>query len=246
MTAPPSQPVTPDDHPAAAFAAPETPQPGEPGPVADHAGDEPGPGPWWRSLVRPRSLISLVAALVAAALWLGGGFEEAESLPSDPRPAPVGEPVDVAPLTATVLRAYWTTKTVDGVYYRAEGRRGLLLVVDLTNTSDAPVPVGVQRAAIRTDATELLDWTGNPVTSERAEPTFHRLSDGLGGGALQPGLTTTTVMVWSQATTAPVPTQLVMTLHSHTWRESTLTGQEGWHDPVAVAVVTVPVKELQP
>lgn len=246
MTAPPSQPVTPDDDPAAAPAAPDSPQPGEPGPVAEHAGDEPSPGPWWRALVRPRSLIAVVAAVVAGALWLGGGFEEAESLPTDPRPAPVGEPVEVAPLTATVLRAYWTTKKVDGVYYEAEGRRGLLLVLDLTNTSSRTVGPDVLRATIRTDATQLQDWTGNPVTAEQAQPTFHRLSDGLAGGTLQPGLTTTTVMVWNQAASVPAPTELVVTLHSHSWRESSLTGVEGWHDPVAVAAVTVPVKELEP
>ena len=244
MTAPPSQPVTPDDDPAAASAAPEPPQPGEPVPVAEQAGDEPAPGPWWRALVRPRSLIAVVAAVVAGALWLGGGFEEAESLPSAPRPVAVGEPLDVAPLTATVLRAYWTTKKLDRVYFEAEGQRGLLLVVDLTNTSKRPVGVTVLRAAIRADVSEQRDWTGKPVTPDQAYPTFIRRSDAQVATALQPGLTTTLVLVWNQATSAPVPTQLAVTLYSQTWRESTLSGEEGWHDPVAVAVVTVPVKEL--
>ena len=94
--------------------------------------------------------------------------------------------------------------------------------------------------AVTIDAKGLdLDANDVPVG-----PLVYRLGDAQSARSLQPDVLTPVTLVWSQDATAPVPTEVTVTLNAHTWQRSALEDFEYWQSPTPVVELTLPVEDL--
>lgn len=176
-----------------------------------------------------------VAALAASGLF--GGLEPAEK----PELPPVkvnevskGEPWDV---------------TVTGGRLVGDGLPG----IRLTNTANRWVvvlaTVEVTAPESRNDMADIVDISG--VEGLVKEPNLSRLRpqymialrDGVAVSYLHPGMPEKLAFFWEQESTAPVPTQMSVTINQKTYRVDTLAGHKAWLDLEPRAELTVPIED---
>ncbi len=185
------------------------------------------------------ALLGLAVIVIVGAIggW-GAATEGAEEVPA----SAVGVPIEAAPFEATVRRARFFDELRPS-FYAEEGFRYVALSVDVTNTSNEPVPSSTlaQAAAIDVDGQKAADLESGP---RPVDPWVVRTADGLTQHTFQPGLAVNVVLVWQQDAARPLPEEVTVTLGRHTLRASSMDGTLGWRDTEPVAVVVLPLEPL--
>lgn len=195
-----------------------------------------------KDFVSPRNVGILAGLLVLLTVGAFGGWDRvAEEKADDVPRIEAGKVIAADPFTITIRKAAWASEI--NVLRPAENTRYLLVSADITATGDTFVAWPLLYSSIDIEAEGLTSF-GKPAPRNAIHPQIRRINDGLMSGALQPGLTQPTLLAWEQSTTTPLPTELTITVRSHTLRASSLTGAEEYLDATEVAHVTVPVKEL--
>lgn len=195
-----------------------------------------------KDFVSPRNVGILAGLLVLLTVGAFGGWDRvAEEKADDVPRIEAGKVIAADPFTITIRKAAWASEI--NVLRPAENTRYLLVSADITATGDTFVAWPLLYSSIDIEAEGLTSF-GKPAPRHAIHPQIRRINDGLMSGALQPGLTQPTLLAWEQSTTTPLPTELTITVRSHTLRASSLTGAEEYLDATEVAHVTVPVKEL--
>lgn len=190
-------------------------------------------------VLTPGRIALLLAALVLLVTGLVGGWEAATATDDDTPVVEAGEPLDVAPFEIAVQRMRHGDE-LPGVVPLSETHRYLFLVVDVTNTSDAPVDFTILARAL------TLDVEGLEATAEGFvhRPRIHRGNDGLASRSYSPGVATPTVLIWKQDRAVAPPDEATLTVHAFTWRYSVVEESDGWFDEEPAARVTLDVKGL--
>ena len=123
------------------------------------------------------------------------------------------------------------------------GKRLLLISLNVVNTGKAMVSSTLLTRALDPD---LPLTTMNNEPDGQADPAeLYRFQDTQKQGSLQPGLPQHLLAVWWQKETAPLPTEVTVTLSGYTYRESFLSSDKFWSDREAKISVTLPVEELK-
>ena len=213
------------------------------------SGQEPGTGNEPQPAVhttkrRSRTGLGFLAAVVIIGIIsLFGGWdiivaERDESVVS----VSPGEVTHADPFDVTFLRAFYATD-LDPVIRPKSGKRLLLISLNVVNTGKAMVSSTLLTRALDPD---LPLTTMNNEPDGQADPAeLYRFQDTQKQGSLQPGLPQHLIAVWWQKETAPLPTEVTVTLSGYTYRESFLSSDKFWSDREAKISVTLPVEELK-
>lgn len=197
----------------------------------------------FHDLLKPRNIAMLVGLAAIGIVALTGGLGEVATADQDLPTTTPSATATAPPLEVVVRKAYWTTKSVTGLFPAQDGIRHLMVSIELTNTGDQPIPVYTVAESFRIDAGGLVE-NGTVVDSAAADPVVTRSNDLADAGAAQPGLITPLVLVWQQKTTQAVPTSFLVTIRGHVWRASALDGSMQWLDASDEYRVSIPVVEL--
>lgn len=190
-------------------------------------------------ILTPGRIALLVAALVLLVTGLVGGWEAATATDDDTPVVTAGKPQDVTPFEITVQRLRHGDE-LPGVAPLSETHRYLFLVLDVTNTTDAPVDFTKLARAITIDADGLLTTPDGIVH----RPQVYRGNDGLLARTYPPGVVTPTVLVWSQDRDVPPPDEVGLTLNAFIWRYSAVEERESWFDEEPTATMTLEAKPM--
>jgi hypothetical protein len=122
-----------------------------------------------------------------------------------------------------------------------EGNRWVIILARVEVTSDTS-RVDIYDALRISGAEGLVDGKAAlAIVPGIAPDPVAVLSDFAQYVAIHPGLPEDMVFAWEQSASAPVPTQVEVTIWGKNQRRSSLTGSREWLDTVARALVTVPI-----
>lgn len=194
-------------------------------------------------ILTPQRLVLFGTALAILVLGLFGGWDAADDAADQLPEATVGATTTAAPFDVTATRGR-VFDELPGVLYAEEGYRYLAVLMDVTNTTAAPVNALTLAEAFTLDVPGLrtMELNSGPQV---IRPQVLRGVDGLGQRTFQPGLTTEIVLVWQQQVSAAVPATAAATISEHTWRRSTLDDGLDWRDPSPVATLTMTIDPLE-
>lgn len=179
-------------------------------------------------------------ALLASAFF--GGLEETQE---DVPVAEPGEAITADPFEVTISRAATAVSLTEQIPDSVNGRY-LLVFVQVTNLSDAPVGLSDLTEVVRLESVPgLLTADGTEIASERAAPVPYHADDSSRLGVVSPGMSYHVAFLWEQAAGAPAPTELTLEVYAQTWTESSLQEQWSWEQPVVTATVPVTVDPWQ-
>ncbi|MCH1881670.1 hypothetical protein [Agrococcus sp. ARC_14] len=209
-------------------------------PAAAPAASAPSPaGKGWlgkaAASVPTRFVTGAVVAVFLVATAAFGGLETVE--PTPPTALLAGEQHASEPVALTLQRAVLIDSFPEAGASADEGERVLAIVVDAENTWREPLPT------LSTPFTSILRLEALP---ELQATSVARFDDGTIGPRLQPGIPVQLVVTWV------VPADLLadgdeirVLLSDHTLTVGQhVTYGESWGDPVAAAVVTMPVDDV--
>lgn len=185
-------------------------------------------------ILTPGRIVLLLGALIILVAGLFGGWERVTAADHDTPTAEPSTPVEAAPFEFTVHRLRIGDE-LPPIATASEQHRYLFLLLDVTNTSDQPVPLTVLQRAV------TLDFEG---WEDEAPQNFRALDSGM-TRYFQPGVVTPSALVWQLDRTAPPPTEVAVTLNAHTWRYSIVEEDEGWFDEEPAAQLTMPADPLE-
>ncbi|MFC0526896.1 hypothetical protein [Phytohabitans kaempferiae] len=176
-----------------------------------------------------------VAALAASGLF--GGLETAEK-PEVP-PVQVNELSEGEPWNVTITGARLVGDGLPGI--RLDNPANRWVVVLATVEVTAPTS--------RNDMREVLEISG--VEGLVKDPALRRLDpgyiialrDGVSVTYLQPSMPEKLAYFWEQESTAPVPTEVKVTINQKTYRIDSLAGHKAWLGLEPRAELTVPVED---
>jgi len=204
-------------------------------------GGGPGAGPRGlgaRIVAVPLRWLGLSAGAAAlAASGLFGGLDHAEK-PALP-PLKVNEVSEGEP---------WTV-TVTGGRLVGDGLPGLTLENPANRWVVVLATVEVTAPESRNDMRDIIDISG--VEGLVKDPNIRRLypqnvialRDGAAVGYLQPAMPEKLAYFWEQEATAPVPTEMSVTINQKTYRVDSLAGHQAWLDLAPRAELTVPIED---
>ena len=195
------------------------------------------------SIATPAFVLAVIGLLVVGVVAAFGGWKRATAEAADDTPVAAADTaVEADPLSVSIHSAFWADE-VPTVLYAEEGFRYLIVKATLTNTSELPLHATTfqDQFTIDVDGLKSTELEGGLQTMP---PTNHRLVDALRQPTLQPGLDTRMILVWQQKAAEPLPSELKVTIHSMTFRESSFGTGTSWRDPEPAHVVTVPVEEF--
>lgn len=190
-------------------------------------------------ILTPGRIALFLTALALVITGMVGGWEAATATHDDVPVVEAGNPHEAAPFEITVSRIRYGDE-LSTIALPSEEYRYLFLVVDITNTSDAPINVTRVQRAITIDVPGLRTTPDGIVF----RPEVYRGSDGLAARTYASGVTTPTVLVWQQLRTQEPPTEVTLTLQQFTWRYSVVEESDGWFDEAPSATVTLPLEPL--
>jgi hypothetical protein len=175
------------------------------------------------------------AALAASGLF--GGLEPAEKpeLPS----VKVDELSKGEPWNVTVTGGRLVDAKLPGISLQTPGNRWVVVL--------ATVEVTAQESL--SDSGDIIDISGveglvKEPNQRRLRPQFViALRDGVAVRRLHPAMPEKLAYFWEQESTAPVPTQVDVTINKKTYRLFTLSGQMNWLDLEPRAQLTVPLED---
>ncbi|BCB80931.1 hypothetical protein ACFQ1L_02785 [Phytohabitans flavus] len=99
------------------------------------------------------------------------------------------------------------------------------------------------------DTDDIIDIAGveglvKAPNLERLEPQYVvALRDGVPVRYLQPAMPEKLAFFWEQESTAPVPTEMTVTVNKKTYRVDSLAGHKAWLDLEPRAELTVPIED---
>lgn len=193
-------------------------------------------------ILTPQRIGLVLAVALLGIVGVVGGWDAVEGVETPEVPVvEVGTLIEAAPFEVTVRRARHFER-LPNTLPSADGFRYLALSLDVTVRNDQWVSFTDLKNAVRLEADSLRPLGDEP--GRRPDPTLLRGLDALPVRSLQPGLTTSTIVVWQQSTDVPVPNTVTVELDQQTWRQSTLDGGWRWSDGAPVARVTLPVEAL--
>lgn len=111
------------------------------------------------------------------------------------------------------------------------GNRWVIILATVQVTADTS----------RSDTIDILRISGAEGLTSDAPDTIALVSDFTLYPSLHPGLPESVLFAWEQAATAPVPTEVEVTIFGKTLRRDSLTGSRQWLDRAPRAVVRVPI-----
>ncbi|MDO5677166.1 MAG: hypothetical protein Q4G35_06620 [Propionibacteriaceae bacterium] len=190
-------------------------------------------------ILTPGRIALFLAAIALLIVGVVGGWDAATATDVKVPEIAAKESHDAAPFTVSVSRIRYGDE-LPGVALESEEYRYLFLVMDVTNTSDSPVPAVLIQRAITLDVPGLPTTPGGSVLW----PDVYRGADGLRPHYYQPGVHTPTVVVWQQLRTQEVPAEVELTLNAYTWRYSIVEEREAWFDEAPSATMTLPLEPL--
>jgi hypothetical protein len=206
--------------------------------AGDRAGAGEGGGPPQRRKVWSLQRVGLVVAVAAALAIIpfGGWSTKSQGLQR-------------LELNQTSAGLPWNVTVTGGrlvddqppLQASVEGNRWVIILARVEVTSDTS-RVDIYDALRISGAEGLVDGKAplKIVPGIAADPVAVS-SDFAQYVAIHPGLPEDMVFAWEQSASAPVPTQVDVTLWGINQRRSSLTGSREWLDPVARAVVTVQI-----
>lgn len=195
-------------------------------------------------IASPQRIGLLLAVALLALVGALGGLDAVEAVETPQTPVvAVGETIKAKPFEVTVRRARHFNELKPALYAQ-EGYRYLVVSLDVTLRNDRYVHALDLKTAVEVDAVGLKTVTYGG-TSRPEDPVVLRGMDSLGLRTLQPGLTTSTIFVWQQEVSTPIPDTVTITLSAQTWRKSSLDSSWRWFDPTPVARVTLPLEALE-
>ncbi|GAA4438922.1 hypothetical protein [Phytohabitans houttuyneae] len=204
-------------------------------------GGGPGAGPRGlraRIVAVPLRWLGLSAGAAAlAASGLFGGLETVE------------EPeVPAAKIHELSKGEPWNV-TVDGGRLVGDGLPGLRLTNPANRWVVVLATVEVTANESRNDTDDIIDISGVEGLVEkpdypRLEPQYViGLRDGTHVNYLQPSMPEKLAFFYEQESTAPVPTEVTVTINQKTYRVDTLTNSKEWKDLEPRAELTVPIED---
>jgi hypothetical protein len=175
------------------------------------------------------------AALAASGLF--GGLEPAEK-PELPA-AKVNDVNKGEPWNVTVTGGRLVDAKLPGISLQTAGNRWVVVLA----TVEVTAPESLD------DMDEIIDISGveglvEKPNQRRLEPQYViALRDGTAVRHLQPAMPEKLAYFWEQESTAPVPTQVEVTINKKTYRVFTLDGHKYWLDLEPRAQLTVPIED---
>ncbi|MFC5338390.1 hypothetical protein [Leucobacter denitrificans] len=194
-------------------------------------------------ILTPQRLALVAGALALGAVGIFGGWDAVSDADDEVPTYGSGAEFVATPFEVSTQRAR-VFDELAGAFYAEDGYRYIALLVDVTNTSDRPVPAYTLSESISLDVhgVRTIELEDGP---KQARPTILRGIDGLTQYTFQPGLTTNVVIGWQQEVSAAIPDDATIVFSGNIWRRSTLDDSLGWRDPVPAARVTLPVEPLE-
>jgi hypothetical protein len=180
-------------------------------------------------------LSASVAALAASGLF--GGLEPAGK-PELP-PVKVNELSKGEPWNVTVTGGRLVDAELPGIRLQTAGNRWVVVLATVEVTAPES----------RNDMDEIIDISGveglvKDPNLRKLEPQYViALRDGEPVTYLQPAMPEKLAYFWEQESTAPVPTQVDVTINKKTYRLFTLDGHMNWLDLEPRAQLTVPIED---
>jgi hypothetical protein len=176
------------------------------------------------------------AALAASGLF--GGLETVEE-PELP-PAKINEVSKGGPWDVTVTGGRLVGDGLPGINLENKANRWVVVLATVDVTADES----------RNDMRDIFDISGveglvkPPGTRDRLYPQYViALRDGVAVSYLQPSMPEKLAFFWEQESTAPVPTEMTVTIYKKTYRPDSLAGHKAWLSPEPRAELTVPVED---
>lgn len=197
----------------------------------------------FKDLASPANLFLLAALAVLFLIGLFGGWDKLAEKKTAVPTASLGQELVANPFKLKFSKGFWFTHVPD-LYSLRSDERGLLVTVDVTNVSKAPVEGEELERAFRLTEGGLLSL-GSPVASEKAAPEIKRGADLRTAYAVQPGLPTRLALFWTQKASLPVPKELTLVVYKQTFRQSRLDGSMRYFDPTETVTVKVPLSEFK-
>jgi hypothetical protein len=180
----------------------------------------------------PQRVAIALAVLAAVAVIPFGGWSAAADGPTGPLPRlAVDEVSEGGPWRITVTGGRLLD---DQPPLRATdpNNRWVIILATVEVTADAS----------RGDIADALRISGvEGLVSADAPDTVALVSDFTVYPSLHPGLPESVLFAWEQSATAPVPTEVDVTIFGKTLRRDSLTGSQQWLDRAPRAVVRVPI-----
>lgn len=176
-----------------------------------------------------------VAALAASGLF--GGLEPAEK-PELP-PAKVNELSKGEPWNVTVTGGRLVGDGLPGLRLQNPANRWVVVLATVEVT--APESRNDTRDIVAVSGVDGL--VKDPILSSLDPQYVIGLRDGVAVGYLQPAMPEKLAFFWEQESTAPVPTEMVVTINQKTYRVDTLAGHKAWLDLEPRAELTVPIED---
>jgi hypothetical protein len=176
-----------------------------------------------------------VAALAASGLF--GGLEPADK-PELP-PAKVNELSKGEPWNVTVTGGRLVGDGLPGLRLQNPANRWVVVLATVEVT--APESRNDMRDIVAISGVDGL--VKDPVLSSLDPQYVIGLRDGVAVGYLQPAMPEKLAFFWEQESTAPVPTEMVVTINQKTYRVDTLAGHKAWLDLEPRAELTVPIED---
>ncbi|GAA4168909.1 hypothetical protein GCM10022251_60450 [Phytohabitans flavus] len=176
-----------------------------------------------------------VAALAASGLF--GGLEHAEK-PELP-PVKVDELSEGEPWNVTVTGGRLVGDGLPGISLENPANRWVVVLA----TVEVTAPESLN------DTDDIIDIAGveglvKAPNLERLEPQYVvALRDGVPVRYLQPAMPEKLAFFWEQESTAPVPTEMTVTVNKKTYRVDSLAGHKAWLDLEPRAELTVPIED---
>ncbi|WP_173158131.1 hypothetical protein [Phytohabitans suffuscus] len=154
-------------------------------------------------------------------------------------PVKVNEVSEGEPWNVTVTGGRLVDAELPGIRLQTEGNRWVVVLVTVEVTAPES----------RNDVRETIDISG--VEGLVEDPNLRRLNpqyiialrDGEAVGYLQPSMPENLAFFWEQESTAPVPTEMTVTINKKTYRVDTLSNHMHWLDLEPRAELTVPIED---
>lgn len=176
-----------------------------------------------------------VAALAASGLF--GGLEPADK-PELP-PAKINELSKGEPWNVTVTGGRLVGDGLPGLRLQNPANRWVVVLATVEVT--APESRNDMRDIVAVSGVDGL--VKDPILSSLDPQYVIGLRDGVAVGYLQPAMPEKLAFFWEQESTAPVPTEMVVTINQKTYRVDTLAGHKAWLDLEPRAELTVPIED---
>ena len=200
--------------------------------VASGGGDAGPDRRTWPSRWSPQRVALVLVIVAALAIVPFGGWSAAVDGPTGPLPRQALDEVSEGlPWNVTITGGRLLDDQPPLLRATTPGNRWVIILATVEVTADTS----------RSDTADILRISGAEGLVTEAPDTVAIVSDLTTHPYLHPGLPESVLFAWEQSASAPVPTEVEVTIFSKTFRPDTLSGMRQWLDWTPRAVVRVPI-----